>query len=406
MDLSERASSVIAKRLEELNKEEEKKYARLIKEIVNEKGYLKRNSAAEKQAYKVTREGELNEAKGQKLILLKNKYDNEYEYLKDSFQYFTPGRKIFLPNDAENITALKTMGVVIGFKIGSNKKNQFAPSNLSIQIVLASSKKQITIDLGAKNQKTAYAIRGASPYFSPALEQTLTEWKAAITESSKDRNTRYIATGNLLQFYGQDAFPKAKLVQFTTSDGKVRKGALLSEAYKPTGAGYTQEGDQKIIVPLSKCVGIIKRLSYKDKLECSHNLIIMYNGSGMNYRFIVPASRQSGGHIYLDPDVLQYVVQHDFRKVSNQMMADCQPENLEALCEIFTKKLKVNAELSQAQFDLIQNEFTIKENLGDEIKPVEPKKSAENKEGDLIKAQAEARARRIRILKLKFQFKK
>lgn len=115
------------------------------------------------------------------------------------------------------------MGVVTAVKMGPIKKNQFAPSNISVQLAIASSKKQLTIDLGTKNHIMLFSIKGDSPAYTPKFEQTLEDWKKAITESSKGRNTWYIATGNLLQFFGKDELPRAKLVQFSTDDGKSEK---------------------------------------------------------------------------------------------------------------------------------------------------------------------------------------
>lgn len=127
----------------------------------------------------------------------------------------------------------------------------------------------------------------------------------------------------------------------------------------------------------------------------------MLNGNWGTYRFMVPASRQVGGNIYLDPDVLNYVNGNEFQKVSNSMVAVCTPDNLVPLCEVLAKKLKVSAEVSQEDFQYIEGEFKIKQDLGDDVKTLEPKKVT-----DKPKLEAEARARRIRIIKIKYKYQK
>ena len=82
-------------------------------------------------------------------------------------------------------------------------------------------------------------------------ESMLQLWANAIKASSKSRMIRYIATGNLLQFFGQEAIPKSKLIQFSTLDGKTRKGALMPESYLPDGILDGKVGSQKIIVPVA-----------------------------------------------------------------------------------------------------------------------------------------------------------
>ncbi|WP_337045335.1 strawberry notch-like NTP hydrolase domain-containing protein [Emticicia sp. 17c] len=394
-DLIQRAKTTILKRVAELEGQEQQKYEQLIGVIAQEKDYQKRQSPQEQQAYLRQREAELREALAAKIQAIKVKYNNEYRYLYELIQYFYPSRQIYVPGDVENASGWKTYGVVLGIKVGGNKRNPFAPSNLSIQLALASSKRQLTIDLGPKNQVLLYSIKGQSPGTSPTFEQTLQGWKGAIAESTKDRNTRYIATGNLLQFFGQLALPRAKLIQFSTLDGKIRKGALLPESYSPKG--FDKESQQRIIVPLDKCVPLIRRLSTKGQLVCSHKLVIMVTGGG--YRFMVPASRQLGGGIYLDAEVLEYVQGHDFQKVSNLMVAVCTPDKLSSLCEVLGRKLKVSAEVSQQDFQYIESEFSIRK-VDDEVKRIEVRPSAT----DASKLEAEARARRIRIIKMKYKY--
>ena len=173
-----------------------------------------------------------------------------------------------------------------------------------------------------------------------------------------------------MQFFGQEEIPKAKLIQFTTFDGKIRKGALLPEIYSPEGSFANGSADaQKIIVPINQCLEIITRLVSYTELDCSASLKIFNDRHG--FKFVLPTSRQTGGYIFLDSDVLRYVKDNNFASVSNKMVAFCTHDNLQNLLDVLGKKLKISAELSPKQFKQIEDNFKVSAKLDDEIKAIE-----------------------------------
>lgn len=362
------AKQVISARVAELVKESEKDFAEDIKNIREEKVYKSIKDAGARSAYYLQRKGELETARDEDIERIKNRYGNQFDTLKNLFEFFTIGRALNYRLDTENSGT--TMAVSLGFKFGNNKKNYFTPSNISLQIAVASSTKQLTIPLSGKSENIAFNIKGASDFYPIPYAKMLDNWTSAIKSSSKDRVVRYIATGNLLQFFGQESVPKSKLIQFTTIDGKVRKGALMPESYMAEGSIGNQINPPKIIVPINKCATIIRNLYMGEVLECS-NFLNITKERGYP-KFILPTSRDKGGYIYLNQGVLKYVRSNNFFKMSNKMIGYCEPENLQEVLDELGK-LKINIELTKEQFSAIESEFSVSQAIQDEVRPVERK---------------------------------
>jgi hypothetical protein len=368
-DLVSNAKQTIMVRLAELVKEKQQDYAKKIKNITQETAYSKLSSAQEKSNYVFDRTAELEEARQYDIDKLNEKYNNQFETLSDFFKFFLVGRQLKYRQDANNESSGSSLAVSLGFKLGSNKKNKFTPSNISLQIAVASSTKQLTIPLAGKSEALVFQLKGSSDSWVRSYENMLENWTNSIKESTKDRMVRYIVTGNLLQFFGQPEVPSAKLIQFSTLDGKVRKGALLPESYSPIGSNYSGSGSQLIIVPINKCAKILLELRDMQSLDCSNNLKISLDRYG--YKLILPTSRDKGGYVYLDNDVLKYVRDSNFTSISNKMVGYCSNENLQKLLDVLGKKLRISCGLTKNQFKLIENDFEVSENLNDEVRPLE-----------------------------------
>ena len=103
--------------------------------------------------------------------------------------------------------------------IDRKKKNPFAPSSIKLRFALANSSKYISIP--ASLTKDINSIKGASismPQYQG--ESLLLHWDSETKESTSDRQTRYVITGNLLQAFAQF---QGKLVSYTTIEGGVKK---------------------------------------------------------------------------------------------------------------------------------------------------------------------------------------
>jgi len=177
-------------------------------------------------------------------------------------------------------------------------------------------------------------------------EELLKEWEKAIKENVMDRRVRHIITGNLLQAFSDF---KGKLVSYTTKDGETKKGILMPENWIPE----EHVGD-KVVVPIAKALTIIKSLSNGAAIFTNNDIGIFKHGD--QYKIIVPASRQKGGEIYLDKDILELVDNSNFEKVSDKMVAMLNHKKIEPFVEILQTKFSSAVTLTTFQFDIIKDE--------------------------------------------------
>jgi len=245
--------------------------------------------------------------------------------------------------------------VFLGYGINDKAPNPFAPSAIKLHFAIASARKASTIV--ASKSADLNAIVGASrnePYMD--WEQVKQTWQQSISNNIKDRGVRYIVTGNLIQAFGINDFRGGKLVQFTTNDGKMRKGLYL-ENYNPNGNGVDT---QKLVptMPIFKARKAIKAIS-------NNGVSVLFDGFGKSYitklgnndyRLYIESSKKVGGDIYLDNNILKLVEGNNFNLISGAMRADVTPENLDAVLLILQNKHNVSVRLQPWQMELVQDE--------------------------------------------------
>jgi len=401
--------STLVQRMAQLDKEEDQKTENKKRAIKNRKEYMKLKTDVARKEYIENAVQMLDE----QLVAIKNKnrekYNNEFDTLSEFFEFFYPGRAVKIPVSFNSISEGNSFGVVWGFKFGSNKKNKFAPSNVSIKFFIANSRKQLTIDLTNSNLKNVYAIRGSSYYIQEQnFERVLQQYTEATKESNKDRNTRFIVTGNMLKFFGSEFMPKGRLIQYTTIDGIVKKGALMPESFNDKVSQGIFEN--VITVPVNIIRPVIDRLSRGRMLTLSNKSSIGLGWSG-EYVLYVPKARQTAGHIYLNKDLLKLVNGNNFTSVSSNMKATFSYDTIDQALEIMSRDLKMSASLSQDQLDLVKasiGEETRKKREASSIRNNKPKpktpyvKPEEQKKESASAAQAQ----RIRLIALKYKFSK
>ena len=345
-EIQKEAYATVFARMKQLDGQIEGRYDEAIRKVAKEKGYAK---AEEKERYLQERSFQLE---GEKIAEVKKnqaKYNDEYTTLKDLFSFFVIGKELNIKSEDGSSYA----GVSLGFLFGKNKTNRFAPSNVSLKIAVASSSRLQTVPLSKKTIQYAYAIKGSSDSYQSNLSDTLENWRTAILAGSKNRNIRYIVTGNLLQFFGNDSVKsKGKLIQFTTIDGKSRKGALLPESYNSIS-----NEEQITAVPIQRCEAVLKAYN---QVECSLGIVFQKSRWGESWAVEVPASRQAMGHIFLDPSLLKLVEQSGFNKVGQVMRGGLTLENLRPFIAILGETHKINALLNAEQFKFVANQFEIK----------------------------------------------
>jgi predicted RNA methylase len=327
--------------------ETEEYYEKLIEEIPKEKKALKIQAEDGEGAYRQfikQREAELTTAKEKQEEKVRTSLANRQQYLTSIFKFFFIGKNLLYPVSSYTEGDVKTKAVFLGFIIDKKKKNPYAPSNIRLRFGIASSAKYIAMP--ASYTKDINAIMGASyGVATGSMEDTLRMWESSIKAADHNRNTRYVITGNLLQAFSQY---KGKLVSYTLKNGGIQKGILMPEYWEPG-----EEMEDAVMVPVARAEKVISSLVQGNGITTENGTSIFNTGDEL--KIIVPGSRQRGGDVYLDADILELVERNNFEKASDKMVAYLKPEKLRAFLAILQSKFNDSVKLQTRQFDLVKD---------------------------------------------------
>ncbi len=328
-------------------KEIEVHYFELIKNIEKEKKAIKILEKEGKKAlalFTIEREKELTTAKEKELDNLQTSLEHKRQYMNGIFKFFTIGKSILYPVNTYNEGSINVNAIFLGYIIDRKKKNPFAPSNVRLRFAIANSNKYIAIP--ASYTQDINSIRGVSHDVGQPDQQTLlANWETAIKESNKDRNIRYVITGNILQAFASFT---GKLVSYTTLDGETLKGILMPEYWE------VEEFENNISVPIERAYKIIASLVRGNGIT-TQNGISLFN-TGEQFRVIVPGSKAKGGDVFLDADILKLVSKNNFERTGDKMTAYLPTENLKSFLTLLQEKFNDSLEITSDQFKLIRNE--------------------------------------------------
>lgn len=297
------------------------------------------------------------------------------DQMRDYFEYFTVGKHLMYPEETLGGDTTNFMAVFLGFKVEYKRKNPYAPSTVGLRFAVASSQK--SIELPASYSMILNAIRGASVGVrDQGIDHTLYEWGDAIYNGNKDRQIRHVITGNILQAF---AGVKGKLISYTTFDGEIRKGILLSESVeleKLIGDGIT--------IPISKTINLFKSLTQGKQIDCSHGITFFKIADNM-YRMIVSGSMREGGEVFLNLKVIALTFDGNFEKVGTNMSAHVEQSDLQEMLYVLEDDIGVSVKMTEQQIN----------NMGLVSRPVRQRAKIE------LPPQEEKTDERIRLLRLR-----
>lgn len=326
------------------------KYATLIQEVPNEKKLLKLKEKEGERAYEqaiVERTLELKEAETLNLNNMQKSHNNRKGYMERLFKFFTIGKKLNYPMQSYNEGQELIFSVFLGFVIDFKKKNPYAPSALKLRFALANSNKYLVIP--ASYSDDIMAIIGASSDIgNTSKEMMLEQWEEFTKKNIVDRKLRHIITGNLLQAFSDF---KGKLVSYNTLDGETKKGILMPENWLPMDKG----GEEKVVVPIVKALPLIRSIQNGHGMSCNNNMSIFKRG--YQYQLILPASRQKGGDIYLDKEILQLVDKGMFEKISDKMVATMSDTHIDKLIQLLQTNHSLSMAIPRHQLSVIEKEI-------------------------------------------------
>ncbi|MBS1981685.1 MAG: strawberry notch C-terminal domain-containing protein [Bacteroidetes bacterium] len=372
--------------LNALLKEIKDDYKLRIENIADEKGYKALHSETERKSFLEIRGRELEKAREEKLTKEIAKSNNRSQAMLDIFSFFTIGRKLFYPLDMENESSAKSLAVCLGVRVDPNNEKPFLPSNMKLQVAIASGKKRIDIPLSKiKDINAIMGVSASLPHIN--FEQLKDEWQSAIKSVTKDRGVAYIVTGNLLQSYGDDSFNKGRLISYTTHDGRTMKGRLMPDGWEPS---ETKQGENLIKVPIIKALKIIAGLVGGNSIttEDGATLTKTYDN---NFKLMVSASRSGGGDVYLDQELNALMDNGRFDKTSNYMVATFPSKRLEKVVQLFQQKHNASVSVLPYQLDMIINEVEADrgfEQISDKVK-MEVAEKIEERKTEIVKLEPE-----------------
>jgi hypothetical protein len=351
--------------LQEEIRENAEHYEIAIREVPNEKKLkkiLEKEGQASYQSAIESRNHELQKAKVDAEERIRKTFSNRQQYLGGTFNFFYVGRNLAYPINSFDAGQELVFAVFLGFIIDKRLKNPYVPSKLRLRFGISNSNKYIAIP--ASYSKDVSAIMGASVNGqTKSKEDTLSRWESAIKESTVDRKARHIVTGNLLQAFS--AY-KGKLVSYTTIDGAVKKGILMPENWNPGN-----EVQQKVEVPISRAIKIIRSLGNGQQITTSNNISIFKQYD--KFKIIVSSSKQRAGDVYLDEDILKLVDGHNFEKVSDRMAATLDADKIDAFNTMLQEKFNASVSLNAQQFEVIKKEIPKRPMREKPVLKIEPK---------------------------------
>lgn len=387
-------------------------YENIRSKVTEEEGYKKID---DKIKYVKDRNEDIDEAKKTAESRINREWSGKLDFIRSAFNALKPGDAVAYPSITYIIDGQWQKALFLRWDINMNSANPFSPGIVKMRIAFPSNKKYITIPLSKTDTYMSIRALTDEHIYADDAEILLNSWQELSTESTKDRNKRYIVTGNILQAFKSDIL-RGRLISYTLSNGMEKKGILLPETFSPSADFERGKPGFKISVPIIKAAPIIKSLAV-GKSFMTDNGIGLIRYSDDEYAMMVPASRKAGGEFYLDADILALEETGNFNKVSDKMKGIFEFKNIDKLLSILQHKFQTSLSLSPALFDVIADTVEI-EDYPDEEKYV-PKKTSEStttthpaiahfekQDAQMITDTEQDEKKEARLLKAKYQLMK
>jgi len=320
-------------------------YDTFIADILNEKKIKKLAEGTTEWVEAIgERQKELSEAREKRLLIIRTTSRNKRDYILRLMRFFHSSRLLHYPLSSFEGGKEMIPAVFLGFAIDFRKKNPFVPSQVKLRFAIASSTKYMVIP-ASMSAELLGIIGASSDVPQPASRDALlADWETYVKQSSVDRKTRHIITGNLLQAFSDF---RGKLVSYTTIDGQTKKGILMPEYWDAD-----ENVADNVKVPIIKALPLIRSLVNGGQLNTDNGLSFFKKGD--RFRVIVSGSRQRAGDIFLDKDLLALVVGGNFEKVSNNMSAWVDESLINEFVQVLGSKHGLSVTVNGAQFRQIE----------------------------------------------------
>ncbi len=272
--------------------------------------------------------------------------------IKRRLTQFKPMSPLSIPDDLTDESKMNlepSTGVMVGIKLDSKY------SLNGSQVVFAPLDGRRTITLSLKEAGVAFSKIGqASMMMRDVLRNfDLSQWDSHI--SNESRETRYMLTGNILRALvdmqkTQNA--RGRITAYTTEDGEVRTGILMSPKFTP--------GDLQSSAPLSS---MLSKIQAGQEVKSSNGEVTVRKtqswSSRGDYEILVPKSKKHGGKYFLpeqDPVLARYVVGgFEMPRSGSQAIGYIRAENLARVLDHLSTKHGASVMLSSKLKDATQD---------------------------------------------------
>ena len=181
-------------------------------------------------------------------------------------------------------------------------------------------------------------------------ESLIQDWDEVISKASRDREVRFIVTGNILQAFSKDSFKIGRLIDYTLLDGGKKKGLLLPEDFT-NERDYTKEGyDQEftITVPIMRALKIIQSMS-PGKVVTSTDGVVSIQKTYNNDYSIALKGKVAKLKPYFESNLPQLTVNGVFNKAGVVYTAQVLHDNFPNFANILDTDFGTSIEVSREQ---------------------------------------------------------
>lgn len=328
---------------------------------------------------------EIEKAQSDEISKLEAKVESKRDNVKKYLEFFYTGKVFNFPIIENDLIKDKVLGVCIGIDIDLKKKNPYAPSSIKIKIAVANGLKYVAIPLSQTRELNSIIVNNNKKEI--AKEELLNIWNEAVKSKLLNRVKRYIVTGNILQAFKEH---EGKLISYTTQEGKIKKGILLSEEFQ------WDKHDEKIAVPVSKAYTKILN-SYGTILELSESLKIYRNNE--DFVLTMPLSRKSAGHIYTHKGLMELMKKGLFEKAADKMKGIFHESKLKDVLGILQNEFSSSILILQREV----SDLDLDSSVMDNYKPIVLPPTKEKMDADfleLLELEAEAIQIELDLLEL------
>jgi len=331
----------------------EEQHDEMLRELPNEKWLqkIKETEGEDEYEQQLTEESaKLTKVREEKIDRIFKKHADLRDYLERIFKFFYVGRTLNYVQrfDEEGLKSENHPAVFLGFVIDPRKKNPYALSNIKLRFAIASALRYLAVP--ASDRMSITSTMGASYDMKQySLDELESYWQSSVAARLKNREYRFIVTGNILQALGK--FQSGRLISYTTDKGEERKGIFLPENWEEESMG----AERHITVPASKAFPIIRSLGEGHEITVGKNVSIFRQGG--RFKILVPASKSSGGDIYLNTTLLQLVEGNNFNKVSDTMVAVFDSDKLERVLQVLEQEIGTSVTVTKTQFRYIKEYY-------------------------------------------------